>query len=143
MTEHDRDLGRRWFEQVWNKGRREVVAEMLAPGSVLHEGSSHAVGPEGFYPFYDRLKAALSEIHARVEDTIVEGDKLCIRWSFAAKHTGQGLGIEPAGAAIDITGILIIRVADGKIAEAWQNWDMLGMLEQVRGEKKAATYVTA
>ena len=73
----------------------------------------------------------------------MEGDKLCIRWSFSAKHTGQGLGIEPAGAPIDITGILIIRVADGKIAEAWQNWDMLGMLEQVRGEKKAATYVTA
>jgi predicted ester cyclase len=134
---------RRWFDEVWNKGRREAVSEMLAPGSVLHEGSSHA-GPKGFYPFYDRLKTALSEIHASVEDTIAEGDKLCIRWSFSAKHTGKGLGIKPAGAAIHITGMLLVRVADGKIAEAWQKWDMLGMLEQVRGQKKkAATYVTA
>jgi predicted ester cyclase len=143
MTEQDRDLGRRWFEQVWNEGRREAVVELLTPGCVLHEGSSDAVGPEGFYPFYDRLNAALSEVQATVDDTFAEGDKLCVRWSFSAKHTGEGLGIQPAGAAIHITGILLIRVADGKIAEAWQNWDMLGMLEQVRGEKKAATYVTA
>ncbi len=143
MTELERDLGRRWFEEVWNHGRRDAVVELLAPGCVLHEGGSDAVGPEGFYPFFDRMRTALSEVHVSVEDTIADGDKLCIRWSCAAKHTGESLGIEPAGAAVHVTGILIIRVADGKIAEGWQNWDMLGMLEQIRGNQKAATYVTA
>jgi hypothetical protein len=40
MTQNDRDLGRRWFEDVWNKGRRDAIPEMLAPESVLHEGGS-------------------------------------------------------------------------------------------------------
>jgi hypothetical protein len=62
MTEEDRGLGTRWFEEVWNKGRREVIAEMLAPDAVLHEGGVDSVGPEGFYPFFDRLRAAFSEL---------------------------------------------------------------------------------
>jgi hypothetical protein len=42
-----------------------------------------------------------------------------------------------------VTGINIIRVVDGKVVEGWQNWDMLGMMEQIRGTGKAATYVAA
>jgi hypothetical protein len=35
MTKQERDLGRRWFEEVWNKGRRVAIAEMLPPDAVL------------------------------------------------------------------------------------------------------------
>jgi predicted ester cyclase len=141
MTEQERGLGRRWFEQVWNLGRREAIAEMLAPDAVLHEAGSDSVGPEGFYPFYDRVRTTLSDMHITVEDTIAEGDKLCVRWSCTAKHTGNGLGIVPTGAAINITGMAIMRVANGKLVEAWQNWDMLGLLEQMKGGSRSATYV--
>jgi hypothetical protein len=40
MTEDERGLGRRWFEEVWNRGRREAIPEMLAPDGVLHEGGA-------------------------------------------------------------------------------------------------------
>src|SRR5579872_6315660 len=73
MTELDRGLGKRWFEEVWNKRRREAIAEMLAPRAVLHEGNEECVGPEGFYPFFDRLTAAFSEFHVTVHETIADG----------------------------------------------------------------------
>jgi steroid delta-isomerase-like uncharacterized protein len=141
MTESERDLGRRWFELVWNQGRREAIAEMLAPDAVVHDGGSDARGPEGFYPFYDRLRAALSEIHIHVEHTFAEDDKICVRWSCTGKHTGEGLGVAATGATIKVTGITILRVAGGRLVEGWQNWDMLGMMQQINGMARSATYI--
>jgi steroid delta-isomerase-like uncharacterized protein len=140
MRESERELGRRWFELVWNQGRRDAIAEMLAPDAVLHEGNTDTSGPEGFYPFYDRLRATLSEIDVNVQDTFAEEDKLCVRWSCTGKHTGNGLGIAPTGKAIHVTGITILRIADQRLVEGWQNWDMLGMLEQINGLARSATY---
>jgi predicted ester cyclase len=141
MTDYERNLGRRWFEEVWNKGRREAIAEMLAPEAVVHDGEIDTSGAEGFYPFYDRLQATLSDIHVEVEDTIAEGDKLCVRWLCTGRHTGDGLGIAPTGLPIRVTGISILRVANGKLVEGWQNWDMLGLMEQIHGHAKSATYI--
>src|SRR5271157_2692027 len=68
MTELERGLGSQWFEEVWNKGRREAIAELLAPDAVFHEGKTDCVGPEGFYEFFDRLNAAFSEFCVTVHD---------------------------------------------------------------------------
>ena len=143
MTESERDLGRRWFEEVWNRGKREAIAEMLAPDAVVHDGGIDSTGPDGFYPFFDRISAAFSDLHVTVDDTIAEGDKVCVRWSCTAKHTGGGLGIAGTGKTIQVTDITIIRVAGGRITQGWQNWDMLGMMEQVRGVGKSVTYIGA
>jgi predicted ester cyclase len=143
MTESERSLGQRWFELVWNQLRREAIGEMLPPDGVLHENGADSTGPEGFYPFFDRMNATFSGLHVEVEDTIAEGDKLCVRWSCGAKHTGGGLGIDPTGVSIHVTGISIFRVAGNSIVEAWQNWDMLGMMEQINGLGKSGTHVAA
>ncbi len=143
MTDTERNLGARWFQEVWNKGRRDAIAEMLAPHGVIHDGGVDSVGPEGFYPFFDLLNSALSELRVTVHDTIAEGDRACVRWSCTAKHTGDGLGVPPTGKAIDVTGISVLRVADGHVVECWQNWDMLAMMEQIHGRPKSATYIGA
>jgi len=143
MSEDERDIGRRWFEEVWNKGRRDAIPEMLAPDAVLHEAGVDSVGPDGFYPLFDRFHAAMEQIHITVHETIAEGDRLCIRWSFTAKHSGPGLGIPASGKSIHVTGITIMRIAGGKAVEGWQNWDMLGMMQQIQGTGRAATYAAA
>jgi|HubBroStandDraft_6_1064221.scaffolds.fasta_scaffold18900_2 steroid delta-isomerase-like uncharacterized protein len=142
MAETARDLGRRWFDEVWNHGRREAIAEIMTPECVVHDGATDSRGPQGFYPFFDRMNATFSEIRLVVEDTIAERDAACIRWTCTAKHTGAGLGIPPTGKTVHITGITVLRASDGRVVEAWQNWDMLGMMEQMQGAvKKAATYI--
>jgi predicted ester cyclase len=144
MTELERNLGRRWFEEVWNQKRREAIAEMLLPDSVIHDGGTDSTGPEGFYPFFDRMNNALSEIHVSVDDSFAEGDKICVRWSVTARHTGSGLAILPTGVTIQVTGISILRVKGDKLIEGWQNWDMLGMMEQIQqAARRSATYISA
>ncbi len=143
MAQREQDVLRRWFEQVWNQGRREAIAEMLSPDAVLHEGGLDSRGPDGFYSYFDRMNASLSDIHVVVEDVLGDGDTVCVRWSFTARHTGDGLGMAPTGKTVNATGISIARVANGQLVEGWQNWDMLGLLEQIKGVQKSATYVGA
>ncbi len=138
MTNSERNLGRRWFEEVWNEKRRDAIAEMLTPDAVFHEAGAETLGPEGFYPFFDRMRATFPDLHVNVEDTFAEGDKICVRWSCIGTHTGDGLGLNPTGARIHITGMSIMRVAGDRLVEGWQNWDMLGMMEQLKGPSKSA-----
>ena len=136
------DFAARWFGEVWNRKRRESIGEMIAPGAPIHEGAATAYGPEGFYPFFDRMVAAFSDLHVTVHDTISQDDKVCIRWSCTMKHTGPGLGMAATGKTLETTGISIVRVADGKAVEVWQNWDMLGVMQQIQGGG-APTYIGA
>ena len=143
MPDSNHDLATRWFEEVWNKRRRQAIAELLAEGAPIHDGGITVHGPSGFYAFFDRMSAAFSDIHVTIEETIAAGDRVCVRWSCALKHTGSGLGMPPSGKTLQTTGITIMRIAGGKLAEGWQNWDMLGLMQQIEERGHAATYIGA
>jgi len=143
MSEANKALAIRWFEEVWNKQRRDAIAEMLAPDAPIYDGDRVSTGPEGFYPFFDRISATFSEIYVTPHAAIAEGDMVCLRWSCAMRHTGDGLGMPATNKRLEITGISILRIANGKIAAGWQNWDMLGLIQKINSEPVAATYISA
>ena len=143
MSEANKQLAKRWFEEVWNKGRREAIPEILAPEAEIREAGEIVRGPEGYYPFFDRMHAAFSEIHVTFQDAIAEGDMVCLRWSCSMKHTGGGLGIAPTQKTLSTTGMTMVRVANGRFVAGWQNWDMLGLMQQMKQEPMAPTYLAA
>ena len=143
MRERERELGKSWFEQVWNQGQREAIAKMMAHDAIVHDGENTTAGRDAFYSLFDRMMATFSETHISVEDTIAEGDKICVRWRCTCKHTGAGLGIAPTGETVRFTGISIMRIADSVFVEAWQNWDMLGVIEQIKGVGVSGTYISS
>ena len=133
----------RWFEEVWNQGRRETIDELLRPGCVIHDGETSINGPEEFKLYFDRMRAAFSEIRVTFHEAIADGDLTCLRWSATRRHTGDGMGLPATGKEIHTTGVSIVRFKDGHFAEAWQNWDMLGVMEQIRGATTAKVYMAA
>jgi steroid delta-isomerase-like uncharacterized protein len=62
---------------------------------------------------------------------IAEDDRVAVRWTFHATHTGNFRGIPPTGKSVTMTGITIYRLANEKIKEARSNLDMLGLLQQL------------
>jgi len=128
-------ITRRWFEEVWNRGREEAIDEMLAPDCVGHG----LKGPDGvevtsvaaFKEFYRAFRSAFPDIRIVVEHTISEGDCVTSRCSVTATHTGDGLGFAGTGRSVAFGGIGIMRVRDGKIVEAWNSFDMLTMFQQL------------
>ena len=141
MSEANKAFAKQWFERVWNQGSREAIVEMLTPTAVIHDGNESAIGPDGFYAFFDRMHGTFSDIHIAIDDTIAEGHMVCVRWSCTMRHSGDGLGLPATGKQVSTTGISIIRMAHGKMAEGWQNWDMLGLMQQITEAPRAKTYI--
>jgi steroid delta-isomerase-like uncharacterized protein len=128
-------LMHRWFEEVWNQGREASIDELLATDAVAHglvDGDGAEIsGIESYRAFYRNFRGALSDVHVDVQDTISEGDLSAARFVVSARHTGEGLGKPAKGRNLNFTGMSMIRIRDGKIAEAWNNIDFANMLQQM------------
>jgi ketosteroid isomerase-like protein len=74
--------------------------------------------------------SVLTELHISIEDIIAEGDKVVARLLRQGTHQGW-LDVEATGKPTTTHGIYIFRVAGGKLVEAWDTWDELGLLEQI------------
>ena len=134
--EANKQLVRRWFEEVWNKGRGDAIAEMLADDAVVNGLSEDAAqplrGPAGFLPFHAQFREAFPNIEVVVEDAIAEDDKVAVRFSVRGKHQGDSLGFKATGATTEFDGIAIVRIKDGLIiVEAWNNVDFMKMYKQL------------
>lgn len=135
MSEKNKALVYRWFEEVWNQGKREVIDELMAKDGVVHgladaEGNSIS-GTDEFHRFHDQFRGAFPDIVVNVEDICAEGDKVVARCSVRATHTGESLGFAATNAPIEIEGVAIVRIENGQIAEAWNHFDFLAMNRQL------------
>jgi len=134
MTEANKQLVRRWFEEVWNQGREETIDELFAAHGIgygLGDTETPVQGPAGIKPFVRNLRGALPDIHMKIEDSIAEGDKVTVRITVEGTHKGGQLGVAPTGRRIKIAGVVIIRIANGQLVEGWNSWDQLGLLRQI------------
>jgi steroid delta-isomerase-like uncharacterized protein len=142
MSEANVNLMKRWFKEVWEERRAETIAELFAPDATAY-GTSDAGGeirgPEEFRVFYERLIGSFSDMKFIIEDTLDVNDKVVLRWTATMRHTGDKLGLRPSGKTIRITGVTIARVVNGQIIEGWDNWDKLGMLQQIGALQLAAS----
>lgn len=135
MAQHDETFLHRWFEEVWNKGRSEAIDEMFAADGAAYglgdDPNGCLRGPAAFKPLFEALRSALPDVKVTVEDTVVQGDKIAARCRVEATHTGPGLGVAPTGRRVAFTGMTIVRVKDGQIVEAWNNFDFAAMMQQI------------
>jgi len=128
-------VAHRWFEEAWNQGSERAIDELSADNVIGHglgEAGNDAVGRDHFRVFWRNLRTALPDLHVTVEDTVTQGEKVAIRVVLEATHLGEGLGVPPSNAPVKITGIIIARVVNGQIVEAWNNWDQFALLQQIR-----------
>ena len=132
MATDNREKSRRIFEKVWNEKHVEQIDELVAPDYVHHDVlSPDQTGIKAYKQFVDLYLTAFPDIHFNIEDEISDGDKVVIRWTVTGTHKGDLPGLPPTGRPISVTGITIGRLSDGKFVESWNNWDALGMMQQL------------
>lgn len=132
MSDDNLALVRRWFDEVWNQRRGQTIDELLASGSVCHTDDGPITGPEEFrarqhVPFL----AAFPDLRVDVEDGVVQGDHVVVRWTATGTHTGDGLGFPPTGRAASFRGITWIRIGDGRFQEGWQHSNIPDVLRSL------------
>lgn len=87
--------------------------------------------------FQARQVSTFPDMHIVVEDCFGMGDRVAVRWSATMHHHGNGLGMEPTGAEVKITGMGMARIENGKVKETWDNWDKLALFQQIEAAAKA------
>jgi steroid delta-isomerase-like uncharacterized protein len=127
-------LLRRWFDEIWNQGRIETVDELLTEDAVMwgtRRPDQSSRGGAEFKEFYHRQRSATPDVRIHLDQVVQEGDTAFARWTVTATHTGDGLGISPTNREIKLSGMSACRVREGKIVEAWNLWDQIGLARQL------------
>jgi len=132
MSDVNRTLARRWFEEVWNDRRAETIDELMSAAAVGHMEGGVVRGPGDFKAAWTALCFAFPDLRVTVEDVIAEGDRVVVRWSARGRHTGPGLGAPASDREASFRGMTWLEFADGKIVRGWDSWN-LGRLMQELG----------
>lgn len=124
---------RRLIEDVWNEGKLDLIDELFAEGATLTVGgrTSPPGGPAVVKAVVSHWRAAFPDFHFELADLIAEGDRVVVRVPFTGTQQGRLMDIAPTGRAVRVGEILILRLVDGKIVEGWEEFDELGMRQQL------------
>jgi predicted ester cyclase len=127
---------RRLLEETFNDGNLALIDQLIAPNAVNHDPTTPAElrglpAPEQFKRTVSMYRSAFPDVKMIVDDVIAAGDKVVLRWHSEGTHRGELVGLAPTGVHAAVTGISIDQWNDGKVVEAWVEWDNLGLARQL------------
>jgi steroid delta-isomerase-like uncharacterized protein len=133
MSEENKAISRRVFEEMIATGNLDLLEEFTSPDFVNHDPvfPEDVHGIEGAKEVFSGYLTAFPDIKMSVLDQIAEGDKVFTRWVGEGTHEGELFGVAPSGNRVRVEGMTIDRFEGGKIVETWDNWDALGMMQQM------------
>ena len=134
IYEQNKTIVRRYWEQAWNKGNLTVMDELVASdfdGHPLPSDPDFGRGPAGQKRLVGMYRTAFPDVRMTIEDMTAEGDRVVLRWTARGTNTGEMMGMPATGKPATVTGIIVNRIAAGKMVEGWGNVDALGMLQQL------------
>ena len=121
MTTPEKQIIRRVMDELFSKGRTELIAELYAPS-----------GQDSIRKVVDMLRGGFPDLSITIEHLIQEEDTVACRWKTVGTHQGWFHGVPPTGARATWTGTGLYEVVDGRIVAAYSNWDLYGLLDQLR-----------
>lgn len=134
MSEENKAVVRRFFEEAFNTGNVGLLDELVAAGAVDHDPQNpfpDARGPDGARKGIELYRSAFPDLRLTVEDQIAERDMVVTRWTGIGTQDGDLPDLPATHKRSTVAGITIDRLDGGKIAESWVCWDTLGMLQQL------------
>jgi steroid delta-isomerase-like uncharacterized protein len=135
MGDDRKTIADEWFDQVWNQGRAEAIDRLFKEDGVAHglvDGDGNELrGPTGFMPFFHSFREAFPDLRVETKDTVVEGDKIAARCIVRGTQLGHSLGFQATGNPVQFTGMTFLRIREGQIVEAWNNFDFATMTAQL------------
>ena len=132
VIQDNKELVRRYVEEVFNRRNLAAIDEFVAADEIDH------TLPPGMPPNATGTKRAIEvflkafpDLHVTIDDIVVEGDKVAVRFTSRGTQRGAFAGIPPTGRPVAIQSYQIGRVANGKFVEVWGVDDQIGMLRQL------------
>ena len=120
------------IDDLWNGGDLDAIRDLYAGDFTVN---GQPAGPDGVKALLRSLRSAFPDMSFELTHQVTEGDQIALRLVQLGTDKGpwdSPLGtIEPTGKRFEIGSIEIFRLAGGKAAEAWLEYDMFGLLQQL------------
>ena len=126
----NRELARRFFQEVWNEGDEAAIDRFIAADARGNDPTFGA-GREAFRAQWRKWRAAFPDLHFAVEEVVAEEHVVVTRWTLTGTHTGEFMGIPPSGRRISVGGMSLDHIANGQIVSGFDGWDELGLWRQL------------
>jgi steroid delta-isomerase-like uncharacterized protein len=130
MSELNKTVARKSMQALSDRDLEGVLAE-AAPEARFHGWAPEPLDQNGYKAFMSVLLAAFPDSRVVVDDVIAEGNKVAVRHRLQGTHQAEFQGVPATGRQVDVNGIVIFRIENGVIAEAWLNADIMGMMQQL------------
>jgi steroid delta-isomerase-like uncharacterized protein len=130
MSEMNKTVALQTMEALHQRNLDGVRAN-VASGARFYGWAPEPLDADGHKAFMTALLTAFPDSRFIVDDVIAEGDKVAVRHRLQGTHQAELQGIPATGRPVEIGGIVIFRIGNGQVAEAWLNADIMGMMQQL------------
>ena len=133
MSTENKNIVRRLYDEVWNKRKLDLVAELISPSHALNDPfvSGSQVGPEMYRRRIVELTTSFPDLRFTLDDLIAEKDKVVAAWVISGTHKGEFMNIPATGKKVTVEGVTIHYIRNGKILDSNARWDGIGLLRQI------------
>jgi steroid delta-isomerase-like uncharacterized protein len=122
MSEQNKTLTRRFYEDVFNKKNLNTVDELCAPSFVDHDAApGQAPGLKGLKEWLSQFLQAFPDLKATIEEMVAERDLVVTRLTCQGTHKGTFMGAAPTGKKISFSAMDMVRIKDGRAVEVWHH----------------------
>lgn len=130
--QHITEYERKWVEAL-NRGDVSIADEVFTPDCMINiTGSSEPFhGTTDFKQMLEGMLAAFPDLNFTIEDQFIANDRVATRWRATGTNTGSLGEVHPTGKKIEVEGLILDRVVNGKVAERWEQWNQTRMLQQL------------
>jgi len=137
VEEQNKALVNRMYE-AFSTGDFEAYKEVVAPEYAWYfpSRSTKPVSREETIEFVKMLRNAFPDITYSIEELIAVEDRVISRFIVRGTHEGEYQGIPATGNKIEVSGIVMTRIENGKIVEDKEELDALGLMMQLDMELK-------
>jgi steroid delta-isomerase-like uncharacterized protein len=131
-TEENKALLRHAWDDIYGHRSLDAIEEYVVDDVIAHEPDADVRGLEEFKRYLTTFLAAFPDTSATIEDVVAEGDKVVSRYTVRGTHQGhtEEYG-PPTGKQIVVEGITLYRFREGKLAEMWDRYDNLAVMQQL------------
>ena len=135
-TQQQLEANLQMYERVWDdivnkKQIDQINEEHFDKQVILVTSPENIVGIDGFKAYYNNYLTGFSEVTFTILDAFGQGDKIVKHWRFQGKHTGEFFGIPPTGNTVNVEGVTLVKMKDGKIAQEQDFLDNLVFYQQL------------
>ncbi len=117
--------------EAWGRQDLDEYRTIYHPDAVLHGFAPHPIGVDAAIEGYRHFFAGFPDIRFEILDTVADGEKVAMRFRVTGTHNGEFQGIPATGRKMDVQGMTILHFGDGKIVERWNQFDQMGLMQQL------------